>query len=67
MEALALDANWHNVWAQFISKIKRTHIHLSGVEDELVWYFNKSKGQYSTKYGYKAMISTREDNALWWY
>lgn len=60
---LGLDAIWHPPWKLFIVEIQKERVHLSGVEDELVWHYHNSSGQYSTKMGYKDMIAEVEVNA----
>jgi hypothetical protein len=54
---LELDIIWHHAWSIFTSKLRKAHIHLMDSKDELVWQFNNSRGQYTTKEGSQALIS----------
>jgi hypothetical protein len=44
----------------YIYEIKRAHIHINQVEDELTWVFNDSGRDYSANLGYQASVV--EDN-----
>jgi hypothetical protein len=39
-----------------MSELRRAHVHLMDIENELVLYFNNSGGHYMENLGYQAMI-----------
>jgi hypothetical protein len=48
-------------WTWYISILRQAHVHLSDVEDELVWIYPNVSGRYYAKSGYQALVNDDVD------
>lgn len=54
-------------WTTYIVELSRGHIHLIHRVDELIWPFNPSSGDYSTKLGYFLEFVDGDGTCVvWW-
>jgi hypothetical protein len=66
-ETRNIEAQWHQSWDLFIFELRRAHVSLVDVEEELVWVFNKAGSHYTTKLGYQDMMHDGDEDNQWWY
>jgi hypothetical protein len=64
---LTLNGNSARLWELYVNELRRAHIRLTKSPNELIWSYNKVGGDYSVRLGYKALSTSRDGIAYWWW
>jgi hypothetical protein len=55
-------------WMGYISFLKASHVRISVQDDELSWFKNPTRDQYTPKLGYKVLYENEDVGAhAWWF
>jgi hypothetical protein len=57
VDDLHLLANWVVDWHNYVDALRKAHIKLGHVEDEIFWGHNVARGTYTSKLGYEALFN----------